>query len=627
MKIKLKCAPDPTDLLSLTGDVIACDTETTGLFPFLGDRPYAFSFCNEKGDTRFLRVDVNPMTRGVRLDVQTQRQLRDFFSDRHRQFVFFNAKFDVRMLEHSGVPIDGKIQEAMFAMHALNSGEPSMKLKPLAKKYADFPDDDEKELKRAVMSARRKAKQLGWKIAEKIEPDYWLAPPEMLKRYTVGDAERTMLLWLLACEQMPAMNVQRVYDDEMTLWPTVYAMEDRGCRIDLAENQRRIIEYTRNGETFKQTIYKLAGTKFNIDSDDELRWVLYKKLKLPVLGYTEKKNEPSVDAPTMAKLRDEHNAPIANAVMGYRGSTKAIVTWFDTYRKHAVLDQTTGEHIVHSDFRQIGPRTGRFACANPNLQNAADPYSTRSLNPIPVQARAPFGPRRGYDWYSIDYSQIENRIFADIAKEQTMLDAFKHGEDIHAFVANMCWPEEYAHELKAGGKNVRSRAKTIDFGIIFGIGIATAAIRIGCTKSEAKAFIGKYMEKFPNIRKSMDRMISIARRDGVIHTLYGRRIPVDTDFAYRAVNYSVQGTAADVMKRGMRQCAAMFKQTNADIRLVMTIHDELVFEVKKEHAYKWLIQRTQRAMEDHGGVLSLPLPTDVSRHTARWDLKEKIKWN
>jgi len=624
--MKIMRTSHDTDLNTLAGDTIAVDTETTGVFTFLGDRPFAFSFCNEKGETRFYRWQVNPFTRQVTVNNAHVQMFRKFFSDPRRRFVFWNAKFDVRMFSVIGVRIDPRqVDDAMFAFHMINSGELSFKLKVIAAKYADYPADDEKELKKATMAARRAGKKMGWMLGESLYQDYWMAPPQLLSKYAVGDVERTIILWMFARDEMIEQNVRSVYDDEMSLWPDVYDMEERGIRIDMVENDRRAEEYRVRGEEWRQMIYDLSGYTFNIESDDELRWVLFEKLKLPICGYTEKVQLPSVDSFSMVALRDTHGYKIGDAIMGYRSATKAQASWFGNYRRHAVQDMRTGEYIVHTDFRQIGPRTGRFSCANPNLQNAADDWSTRTKNPMPVQARAPFGPRAGYVWWSIDYSQIENRIFADIAGEKKMLDKFAHDVDVHAITAHMCWPEEYARELITGEKKIRSRAKVVNFGIIYGIGSRNLAPMIGCSVAEAKAYIDWYKKQFPDIRRCMDELIVQAKTAGEIRTVYGRRIPVDPGYAYRAINYIVQGSAADVLKLAMRQTAKLFRTVGADAHLAMTIHDELVFEVNKKHAYRWLLARTQKAMEDHGGKFSIPLPTDASRIVSHWHQKEKIK--
>lgn len=618
--------PDPSNLLSLEGGTIACDTETTGLSVWHGARPFAFSFCNEKGDTRYLRVDVDPISRAPKIPWKVSSQLKDFFSQR-RRFVFWNAKFDVRMLEAIGVPVGGEIHDAMHGMHVLNSDEPTFQLKPMAKKYADYPDDDQKDLHRAVMRARRVAKAKGWSIAESPYADYWLAPPEICGKYAVGDAERTMLLWLIAEQEMPKANVVRVYDDERALWPIVYEMETRGVRLNKKLNDQEIDRWRKYEVEALARCHAIAGRKFDPQKPGELRQVLFKRLGIPVDKVTEKTGAPATDAKVLRVLKH----PIARAILEYRAARKVVSTFFLRYDATAVQDQATGLWIMHPEFNQLGPRTGRFSSRNPNMQNVSD---DAGANPaVPISARTTIGPRPGYWWYSIDYSQMETRIFASMAGEVTMLEAFRKGDDLHALTAKLCWPDEWAaaQAMPEGEardferKHLRNRAKFFNFGIIYGIGPKSAAAQLDVPEATAKGFLDSYRNKFPFIDKYMKQVASKSKLTGEIRTAYGRRVPVDIERAYASVNYLIQGTAADMTKRAMRQSHAYIRSTGADAHLMLTIHDEIIFEWNQRHAYKHLLLGTMRAMEDHGGALQIDLPTEVSQIATAWAHKKKLK--
>lgn len=613
-----------TDLTTLHGDVIAVDTETTGLSVWHGARPFAFSFCNEEGDTRYLRVTVDPFTRVPQLDSKTLQMLRYIFRDeRRKEFVFWNAKFDVRMFESIGVQVPHKkVHDAMFAMHVLRSSEPTFKLKPMAKKYVDMEDDDQKALQRQVMIQRRKGKAYNWNIGDNVYEDYWMAPRDICEEYAVKDAIRTMLLWQMARELMPDENVLETYEEEMRLWPIVYEMETYGVRLNYEENERQIKHWKQKQHEALARCISLAGMKFDPKKPHEIRYVLYKKLKLKQSEVTDTLSLPSTAAGVLKHM--EH--PVARAILEYRAAGKAVSTFFERYKKSATQDNT-GQWIIHPEFRQVGPRTGRFSSANPNMQNVADEASANPV--IPIQARIPLGPRTGYNWYASDYSQMETRLFADAAQEGTMLTAFRNGDDLHALTAALCWPEEVAAAKASGDpqryKHMRNRAKFFNFGIIYGIGPKSAAKQLNVTEKLAKQFLDDYRKRFPHIEDYMTELSKQAVKRGEIRTMYGRRVPVDAERAYAAVNYQIQGTAADIIKRAMRKVDKNFKQKGADGHLVLTIHDELISEVRKSHAYRHVLRGVCKAMEDTDGVVGIPLPTEMSVITESWARKRKIK--
>lgn len=199
-----------------SGNLVAFDTETTGLNPWKGDRAFCIGFCNEKGNKGYFRFPVDGKTRQVVYDSRLE-VLKRWFEDPTIAKIGHNVKFDIRMLDMIGIKVRGKIHETMFMMHVLNNVEPSYQLKPLTKKYLDYPDDDLNELHKATVTARRQAKKLGWKVHEDVEADYWMAPDPTCRKYNVRDAERTMMFYLFLNPRLDEEKVRKVYDQEMEL--------------------------------------------------------------------------------------------------------------------------------------------------------------------------------------------------------------------------------------------------------------------------------------------------------------------------------------------------------------------------------------------------------------------------
>lgn len=679
------------DLVALKGPV-ACDTETTGLNSWLGDRPYAFSFCDCEGRKGFIRGRVDPMTREVFIPKPEWRSLANFFSNDSITKVFHHAKFDIRMLESIGVGVRGKVEETIFALHALNNMEPSFKLKRLAKKYVDIDDADEKELRKATAKARLQAKKKGWKIAEKgghgddpIAADYWLAPEPLLKRYAVLDSERTILLWLMAEGVLDEEEVRDTYQKETKLFWITYAMESRGVKIDRDVVDREIISHE---AALKSTVADVQKWKpgINLNSPIQLRKFLYLPKDTGGLGIPPVYDKETGNETTDAEALQGITHPFARLVSKVRAHEKALSSFFGKYRTLSIPDPLNpGGLVLHPDFQQVGPVTGRYSCRQPNLQNVAD-ASGAGFTTEPIQARTPFGPRPGYVWYHFDFSQLELRIFADVAQEPTMLAAIKEGGDIHGNTARKIWGEKRpdaaikaaitslgldgrdaeqtpkaiqtvarlrkregstsnAEELAAAWlydfewdinkaeasidkKNCRKKAKIINFLTVYGGWADAVASKLVCTKAEALELLQEYHATFNRIQPYSEELSKIVYRDGFIRNRFNRKLWVDPDYAYRAVNYMVQGSAADLLKDRMiavSEYLDRMRGKGVESWLVLTIHDEIVIEVKRECAFPWFLRRIRRIMEDHGGRFGLPLPVDLARTVTRWNEKQELK--
>ena len=688
----------------IDGDLVAVDTETTGLGVWHGDAPFAFGFCNEQGDTAYFEWPVDPWTRCVVPDLDELAQVRAFMADDSVSKVFHNAKYDVRIMQNAfGIETAGDIHDTMFAAHVCNTREPTFKLKTLADKYLDFPKDDETELQKLVLRLRRKAKDAGWSIAfnhkqsvegtwktEAATPaDYWLPrafdPNDTTcETYCVGDVERTMLLFLMYRQVLRDNGWLPVYEMERALWHVTYDMETRGVRIYPDKVDAEIPKIRAEAKRHHDAVVKASGRPdFNIDSPRHMAELLYDRLGLKVERRT-KTGQPSADAKAMIA---HFQNPVVRHVFQYRAAKGNLVNFWQQYRDLKTRDDLVeGGWCIHPDFRQMGPVTGRYACRRPNLQNVPDAKSSRS--PVPIQARTPFGPRPGYVWYLFDYSQLEVRIFADVAQEQTMLAAIANGEDIHTATTEKAWggegndaalravraalelegdapasndklakawkwldvepddraimPYAYRDDLAdkwlskhnysivdaedaVGKKNSRTKGKTTTFLKIYGGGASALKYNLECSHLEAQQVLREYDDSFPRISEYTHELSSQARHDGHIINRFGRCIGVHPDLAYQSVNYMVQGSAADLLKHGMVSCAAYLRSIGIDAHIVMTIHDEVVFEFNKRHAYACVLRELKKRMEDHGGAFNVETPVDVEKVVRTWDQKQGVE--
>jgi len=476
------------------------------------------------------------------------------------------------------------------------------------------------------------------------------------------------------------MDIAKTYAREIELWPINYQMETRGVRVDpvvVATETKRCHEEIAK---WKPVVMNRAWKGFDIDSPQQCGKLFYGKLHLPILKRTAR-GQPQVN---FDALMQHVENPVVAALFKYRAAEKALKSFFLKYTENLLPDPLNpGGFALHPDFNQVGPCTGRFSCRNPNLQNVANALTTRSSEPI--QARTPFGPRPGFIWYHIDYQQLEVRIFADVCEEGFMIEALTSGRDLHTECTNKAWggpgnpaairAAVHALELDATGdhrnpavqaawkewglkdprilkdpererlaeewladfdfdivkaekslekKTSRAKAKMLLFLKIFGGGAGAAADLIRCSYEEAKQFLKDYDVAFPRISEYLETLSGQAKADGYIVNRYGRRISVTSDAPYRCVNYMVQGSAADLMKRSMVRAHGYLRESGLDAHMVLTIHDELVFEVRKEHAYKSMLRGLVELMADHEGHFRVETPAEIDKVTVRWDKKEKV---
>ena len=434
-------------------------------------------------------------------------------------------------------------------------------------------------------------------------------------QYAAEDADITLRLYRHLKPRLAAEGKATVYETlERPLVPVIQAMEREGVRIDPAVLARLSADFAQRMAKSEAEAHALAGEDFNLGSPKQISDILFGKLGLPG-GKKTATGAWSTSADILEDLAAAgHELP--RAILDWRGLAKLKSTYADALP--AAINRETGR--VHTSYSLAATTTGRLASTDPNLQNI--PIRTEDGRKI----RTAFVPEKGNVLVSADYSQIELRLLAHIADLKSMKDAFAKGVDIHALTAS----EMFGVPVEGMDPMVRRRAKAINFGIIYGISAFGLANQLGIERGEAKAYIDSYFVRFPGIRKYMDDTIADAKRQGFVETIFGRRThvggindknPAMRGYAERqAINAPIQGAAADVIRRAMIRMPAALKQARLSARMLLQVHDELVFEAPKDEA-ETTIAVARKVMEEApfpAVDLSVRLVVDA-RAGANWD--------
>ena len=498
-----------------------------------------------------------------------------------------DLKFDTIVLARHGVALRGLDLDTMLASYLLDATRSEHRLEDLALEHTSYKALSEED----VCGRGAKALSLAALPAE-AALDYAGERADLIGQLAPIFRE------LLAKEQLTG-----VYDTlELPLVPVLVAIERAGIRVDgpaLAAQSQKVEQ-----ELAQRTaqIYETAGSEFNINSPKQLAEVLFEKLQLPVLKRTGTSRAPSTAVEVLEELALAHDLP--RQILEWRGLMKLKGTYIDALPQ--LVNPDTGR--VHTSFNQAVAATGRLSSSDPNLQNI--PVRT----PLGREIRGAFIADPGHVLISADYSQIELRVLAHLAEDDTLIEAFRRGDDIHDQTALKVFGRDSgrdAHEL-------RSIAKMINYALLYGKTAFTLSKDIGVTPQAAQEIIDAYFAGFPRVRAFIDRTLEDARVTGVVKTMFGRRRLVSDltsrDFQRRsaaervAVNLPIQGTAADILKRAMIDCHAALA-LHPDARMILTVHDELLFEVPKARADE--LAALVRDRMQSAAVLKVPLTVDV----------------
>ena len=403
-------------------------------------------------------------------------------------------------------------------------------------------------------------------------------PPAEVKDYAAEDADITLQLKTYLAPKLKKEGFQKLYEEiEAPLVRALVNIEHEGIKLDAGYLKSYSKELGGEIDQLEKEIHKDAGTTFNVASPRQVGEVLFEKMELPYRFKKTKSGQYSTSEDKLAELASEY--PIVQKILDYRGLTKLRSTYVDALPK--LINPHTGR--IHSSFNQALTATGRLSSNNPNLQNI--PIRT----PQGARVREAFIPRdEDYVLLAADYSQIELRLIAEMSGEEAMLEAFKSGKDVHSATAARVFDVPYEEV----SREQRYRAKTVNFALIYGAGATNLSQQLGIKRSEAKELIGQYFDRYPDLKGYMDGVVEQARKDGYVKTLMGRRRYLrDIDsrngvlrsHAERnAINTPVQGTAADMIKIAMVRINDVFEEKQFKSKMVLQVHDELVFDAHKE---------------------------------------------
>ncbi len=517
-------------------------------------------------------------------------QLKPLLEDRGIKKVGQNIKYEWIVLKRYGITLQGIDGDTMIASYLLNPTKHNHNLNEIAQEYLDRSVTDYKEVVGTGMKTLT-FDQIGL---------------EKAKDYSCEDADVTLQLSHLLFPKLKEGGLKNLFDQvEMPLVMVLAKMEMNGVRIDLD----LLREYSKEIEIQLQQkierIYALAGEVFNINSSQQLGKILFDKLKLPVVKKT--KTGYSTDVDVLTKLSLQHDLPLE--ILGYRNLTKLKSTYVDVFPK--LIHPKTGR--VHTSYNQTVTATGRLSSSDPNLQNI--PARAEEGNRI----RQAFIPEEGWLIVSADYSQIELRILAHLSQDETLIGAFQNNEDIHARTAS----EIFSVPMEKVTPAMRREAKVINFGILYGMSAYGLSQQLGIEPKIAQAYIDEYFKKYTGVQTYIEKSLEEARQRGYVTTLLNRRrylpdlhsatVAVRQATERMAVNTPLQGTAADVIKVSMIRIQNRIEGLGLSSRMVMQVHDELVFEVPEKELPK-TIPMIQNEMET---VMNLSVPLRVSIHSGK----------
>jgi len=564
------------------------DTETSGLDP-LNDKLIGLSFSWKEGGAYFVVATPGRIT-----------SLKPILENKKIKKYGHNLKFDWRVLKNNGITLEGIAFDTMLASYLLNPGNRQHNLDSLAFSELGFEKISKQDL------AATQPTQLTLNFGE--------LDLKKLSIYAGEDADFTGRLVKVLEKRLRLENLFDLFSKlELPLAAVLGAMENNGLKLSLAPINDLSKEVGLKISKLEKTIYKLAGEKFNINSTKQLKEVLFVKLSISTDNIKKTKTGFSTAEDELEKLSDTH--PIINHLREYRELNKLQTTYLNTLP--TLVNKKTGR--VHTSFNQTVAATGRLSSSEPNLQNI--PARTEEGQRI----REAFTAENGYKILGFDYSQIELRLAAHISGDKKMIAAFKNNEDIHTATA----AEINDIPLIEVTKKMRQEAKAINFGIIYGQGPHGLSQSAGISYYQASEFIKKYFLAYPSIKKMVINSIKAAQETGYTKTLFGRKrslpeinsnIGMIRKSAERmAINTPLQGTAADMIKMAMVKVAELLAGKEDEIKMLLQVHDELIFEVK-EDKLDFYAPQIKKIMEE---ILSLRVPIIVDQNSgANWgDLK------
>jgi len=565
----------------LTSQFICFDTETTGIDPIQA-KIVGISFSIRKNQAWYVSLTGSESDKTSRLEI-----FKPLLENPAILKIGQNMKYDILVLSNYGIQVEGPMFDTMIAHYVLQ---------PELRHNMDYMAEIYLGYRTIPIEKLIGEKGRDQKTMDRLDPkDVYV--------YACEDADITLQLKPILEKELEKDGTIRPFlEVEMPLVRVLAYMEKNGVAIDTAALKETSALFTKRMQALEQQIYEQAGISFNILSPKQVGDVLFERLHIMDKPKKTKTGQYVTSEEVLETLRDTN--PVVDLILKYRGLKKLLGTYVDALP--ALINPDTGR--IHTSFNQAVTATGRLSSSNPNLQN------------IPVrdedgkEVRKAFVPEPGCKFFSADYSQIELRIMAHLSGDREMNDDFKNGHDVHAATA----AKVFKKPLDQITKQERSRAKTANFGIIYGISAFGLASRMGVSRTEAKQLIDNYFQTYSGVRNYMDLSIAKARENGFITTLSGRKryLPdilshnaTVRGFAERnAINAPIQGSAADIIKRAMIAIYERFKREGIKSKMILQVHDELNFSVAAGEELKVqsiVIDEMQKAWP-----LSVPLIAD-----------------
>ena len=545
--------------IMLTKNILSLDTETTGTDPITAEL-VGMSFSYAENQAFYVSVPSEREKAQSIVDI-----FKPLFENEKITKVGQNIKYDMLVLGNYGVNIKGEMFDTMIA-HYLLQPELYHNMDYMAEVYLKYQTIKIEELIGPKGKKQKNMRDL---------------PPTNVYKYACEDADVTLKLKNILEKELIENNVKKLFDEvEMPLVPVLAYMERNGVRLDTDALKETSKHYTEQMLLLESDIHSLAGTEFNVSSPKQVGEILFDRLKITDKAKKTKTGQYVTSEEVLESLRGKHE--IVEKILEYRGLKKLLSTYIDALPQ--MINPATGK--IHTSFNQTVTATGRLSSSNPNLQN------------IPIrddngkEIRKAFIPDDGCKFFSADYSQIELRIMAHLSEDPHLIEAFCNGDDIHAATA----AKIYKVDINDVSREQRSKAKTANFGIIYGISVFGLAERLNVERKEAKELIDGYFENYGKVKDYMDKSIEVAREKGYIETIFKRkrflpdiesRNSIVRGYAERnAINAPIQGSAADIIKIAMIRIYNRFMEEGIKSKMILQVHDELNFSVLPEEKEK-----------------------------------------
>jgi len=570
-------------------ELISIDTETTSLNTMQAQL-VGLSFAVTAGEAAYLPLGHDYLGSPEQLDLnKVLADIKPLLEDPSKAKVGQNLKYDASIFAQYGIVLKGIKFDTMLESYLLNSVGGRHDMDSLALRYLNHKTTSFKDI------AGKGVKQLTFNQV----------PVEQAAPYAAEDADISLRLHQTLWPQLEKQQqLKTLFEQtELPLLSILSKVERCGVKIDSQLLNEQSQSLGKRMDELKKEAFELAGEEFNLSSPKQLQNILFEKLKLPVIKKTPKK-VPSTSEEVLQTLSLDY--PLPKRILEFRSLSKLKTTYTDKLPK--MVDDKTGR--VHTSYHQAGTATGRLSSSEPNLQNI--PIRSNEGQKI----REAFIPEAGYKIVAIDYSQIELRIMAHLSKDKGLLKAFSHGEDVHKATAS----EVFDVALEDVTSDMRRNAKAINFGLIYGMSAFGLAKQLGIGRTEAQQYMNRYFEKYPGVKRYMEETRLEAIESGMVETLFGRQLQLpeikSRNGARRAgaeraaINAPMQGTAADIIKKAMIDVDRWIEGRNdGQVKMLMQVHDELVFEVAEDELES-IIPQLVKLMENTV-QLDLPLIADA----------------